>query len=320
MGIPNQTWGAEFILLGLSRDWRTQASLFVLFLVTYMLTLMGNFLILVLIWLDSRLHSPMYFFLGHLSLIDICYASSVIPQLLAHLLVVKKAIPYLRCAAQLYFSLALGGIEFLLLAVMAFDRYAAVCRPLRYPAIVTRGLCAWLAAACWGGGSLNSLLQTAITFRLPVGHDDRIDHISCELLAVVRLAGVDTSANEAAIVASSVVLLMTPCVLVLLSYIRIAVAVVKIRSPEGRQKAFNTCAAHLTVVALCYGMAIFLYSKPRSGHGPSALREKLISLFYALLTPVLNPVIYSLRNEEMKAAGWKLLGRCRELKSKMTLP
>ncbi|KAI2548301.1 olfactory receptor family 2 subfamily F member 2 [Homo sapiens] len=315
MEIDNQTWVREFILLGLSSDWCTQISLFSLFLVTYLMTVLGNCLIVLLIRLDSRLHTPMYFFLTNLSLVDVSYATSVVPQLLAHFLAEHKAIPFQSCAAQLFFSLALGGIEFVLLAVMAYDRHVAVSDRLRYSAIMHGGLCARLAITSWVSGSINSLVQTAITFQLPMCTNKFIDHISCELLAVVRLACVDTSSNEAAIMVSSIVLLMTPFCLVLLSYIRIISTILKIQSREGRKKAFHTCASHLTVVALCYGTTIFTYIQPHSG--PSVLQEKLISVFYAIVMPLLNPVIYSLRNKEVKGAWHKLLEKFSGLTSKL---
>uniref|UniRef100_A0A2R8ZG93 Olfactory receptor n=1 Tax=Pan paniscus TaxID=9597 RepID=A0A2R8ZG93_PANPA len=317
MGTDNQTWVSEFILLGLSSDWDTQVSLFVLFLVMYVVTVLGNCLIVLLIRLDSRLHTPMYFFLTNLSLVDVSYATSVVPQLLAHFLAEHKAIPFQSCAAQLFFSLALGGIEFVLLAVMAYDRYVAVCDPLRYSAIMHAALCARLAVTSWATGSINSLVHTTITFQLPTCTNKFIDHISCEILAVIRLACVDTSSNEVTIMVSSIVLLMTPFCLVLLSYIQIISTILKIQSREGRRKAFQTCASHLTVVALCYGVAIFTYIQPHSS--PSVLQEKLISLFYAILTPMLNPMIYSLRNKEVKGAWKKLFWKFSGLTSKQAI-
>ncbi|XP_045877267.1 olfactory receptor-like protein OLF3 [Meles meles] len=315
METDNQTWVREFILLGLSSDWDTRVSLFVLFLITYTVTVLGNFLIILLIRLDSRLHTPMYFFLTNLSLVDVSYATSIVPQMLAHFLAAHKAIPFVSCAAQLFFSLGLGGIEFVLLAVMAYDRYVAVCNPLRYSVIMHGGLCVRLAITSWVSGSVNSLIQTVITFQLPMCTNKYIDHISCELLAVVRLACVDTSSNEIAIMVSSIVLLMTPFCLVLLSYFQIISTILKIQSTEGRKKAFHTCASHLTVVVLCYGMTIFTYIQPRSS--PSVLQEKLISVFYAILMPMLNPMIYSVRNKEVKGAWQKLLGQLSLLTSKL---
>ncbi|XP_066222641.1 olfactory receptor-like protein OLF3 [Saccopteryx leptura] len=315
MGTDNKTWVREFILLGLTSDWNTQVSLFVLFSITYMVTVLGNFLIVLLIRLDSRLHTPMYFFLTNLSLVDIFYTTSIVPQMLVHFLAEEKAISFVNCAAQLFFSLGLGGIEFVLLAAMAYDRYVAVCDPLRYSVIMHGGLCTRLAITAWVSGSVNSLVQTAITFQLPMCSNKFIDHISCEALAVVRLACVDTSSNDIAIMVSSIVLLMAPLCLVLLSYVKIIATILEIRTSEGRMKAFYTCASHLTVVVLCYGMAIVTYIQPRSG--PSVLREKLVSLFYAILTPMLNPMIYSLRNKEVKGAWYKLLGRLSGLTSKL---
>nr|XP_025710773.1 olfactory receptor-like protein OLF3 [Callorhinus ursinus] len=315
MGTGNQTWVREFILLGLFSDWDMRVFLFVLFLITYMVTVLGNLLIVLLIRLDSRLHTPMYFFLTNLSLVDVSYATSIIPQMLANFLAAHKAIPFVSCAAQLFFSLGLGGIEFVLLAVMAYDRYVAVCDPLRYSVIMHGGLCTRLAVTSWVSGSINSFIQTAIAFQLPMCTNKYIDQISCELLAVVRLACVDISTNEIAIMVSSIVLLMTPFCLVLLSYIQIISTILKIRSTEGRKKAFHTCASHLTVVVLCYGMAIFTYIQPHSS--PSVLQEKLISLFYAVLTPMLNPMIYSVRNKEVKGAWQKLLGQFSGITSKL---
>ena len=315
MGADNQSWVREFILLSLSSDWDTQVALFILFLVMYLLTVLGNVLIVLLIRLDSRLHTPMYFFLTNLSLVDVSYATSIVPQMLVHFLAEHKGIPYVSCAAQLFFSLGLGGIEFVLLAVMAYDCYVAVCDPLRYSVIMHGGLCARLAVTSWVSGSVNSLVQTTITFQLPMCMNKYIDHISCEILAVVRLACVDTSSNEVAIMVSSIVLLMTPFCLVLLSYIRIVSTILKIQSTEERKKAFCTCASHLTVVVLCYGMTIFTYIQPNSS--PSVLQEKLISVFCAILMSVLNPMIYSLRNKEVKGAWQKLLGQLSGLTSKL---
>ncbi|XP_008527464.2 olfactory receptor-like protein OLF3 [Equus przewalskii] len=315
MGTDNQTWVREFILLGLSNDWDTKVTLFVLFSITYLVTVLGNFLIVLLIRLDSRLHTPMYFFLTNLSLVDVSYATSIVPQMLVHFLAGRKVIPYVSCAAQLFFSLGLGGIEFVLLAVMAYDRYVAVCDPLRYSVIMHGGLCTRLVITSWVSGSINSLMQSTITFQLPMCTNKFIDHISCEILAVVRLACVDTSSNEIAIMVSSIVLLMAPFCLVLLSYIKIISTILKIQSTEGRKKAFQTCASHLTVVVLCYGMTIFTYIQPHSS--PSVLQEKLISIFYAILMPVLNPVIYSIRNKEVKGAWKKLLRQLSGLTSKL---
>nr|XP_020753222.1 olfactory receptor 2F1-like [Odocoileus virginianus texanus] len=312
MGRENLTWVSEFVLLGLSGDRQTQAGLFVLFGAAYLLTLLGNGLILVLIRLDPRLQLPMYFFLGNLSVVDICYTSSGVPQMLAHFLLEKKTISSARCGTQHFFSLALGGTEFLLLAAMAYDRYVAVCDPLRYAAVMGLQLCAGLAAVSWLVGLANAAVETAVTVRLPTCGRHVLNHVACETLALVRLACVDVTLNQAVIVASSVVVLLAPCCLVALSYARIVAAVLRIRSSGGRRKAFGTCASHLTVVSMSYGMALVTYMQPRST--ASAEQDKVVVLFYAVVTPMLNPLIYSLRNKEIKAALTRVLTRSSQSK------
>lgn len=212
-----QTWVSEFILLGLSSDWGTQVFLFILFLTMYLVTIVGNFLLLLLIGLDNRLHTPMYFFLTVLSFVDLCYANSIVPQMLTHLLSAQKSIPFHSCVLQLCASLALGGSEFFLLGAMAYDRYVAVRHPLHYTVIMHGGLCLGLAAGCLGAGLINSLMETIITFRLPLCHNI-INHFACETLAVLRLACVDISFNMVMVAISGFLVIMLPCSLVLFSY------------------------------------------------------------------------------------------------------
>ncbi|XP_058579449.1 olfactory receptor-like protein OLF3 [Neofelis nebulosa] len=306
MGQENktQTWVREFIMLGLSSDWKMQVFLFVLVLTMYLVTLVGNVLILLLIRLDSRLHNPMYFFLSVLSFVDLCYSNSFAPQMLAHLLSARKSIPFYSCVLQLYISLALGGSEFFLLGAMAYDRYVAVCHPLHYTVIMHGQLCVGLAAGCLVVGFTNSLMETIITFRLPLCHSV-INHFACETLAVLRLACVDVSFNKVMVAISGFLVIMLPCFLVLFSYVRIVAAILNIRSAQGRSKAFGTCASHLTVVCMCFGATIFTYLGPRSAS--SEEEEKMVALFYALVAPMLNPMIYSLRNKEVMAALQKVL-------------
>ncbi|XP_066113884.1 olfactory receptor-like protein OLF3 [Saccopteryx bilineata] len=313
----NLTWVGEFILLGLSSDRQTQAGLFVLFAAAYLLTLLGNGLIILLVLLDARLRLPMYFFLCHLSVVDICYTSSGVPQMLVHLVLEKKTISFTRCGSQLFFSLALGGTEFLLLAAMAYDRYVAVCDPLRYAAVMGPKRCTALAAISWLVGVANSAVETAITMRLPTCGHHVLNHVACETLALLSLACVDITLNQIVIVASSVVVLLVPCGLVSLSYAHIVAAILRIRSTGGRRKAFWTCASHLTVVSMCYGMALVTYVRPQST--ASAEQDKLVVLFYAVVTPMLNPLIYSLRNKEMKAALSRVLRSSQSKQWSMTL-
>lgn len=303
-----QTWVSEFILLGLSSDWGTQVFLFVLFLTMYLVTVVGNSLLLLLIRMDNRLHTPMYFFLTVLSFVDLCYANSIVPQMLAHLLSAQKSIPFHSCVLQLYASLALGGSEFFLLGAMAYDRYVAVCHPLHYTVIMHGGLCLGLAAGCLGAGLINSLMETIITFRLPLCHNI-INHFACETLAVLRLACVDISLNMVMVAISGFLVIMLPCSLVLFSYGHIVAAILRIRSTQGRSKAFGTCASHLTVVSMCFGATMFTYLGPRSAS--SVKEEKMIALFYAVVAPMLNPVIYSLKNKDVLAALWKVLEKFR---------
>ncbi|XP_014934316.1 olfactory receptor 2F1-like [Acinonyx jubatus] len=308
----NLTWESEFVLLGLSSDRQTQAGLFVLFAAAYLLTLLGNGLIILLIGQDVRLHLPMYFFLCNLSVVDICYTSSGVPQMLVHFLLEKKTISFTRCGTQLFFSLALGGTEFLLLAAMAYDRYVAVCDPLRYMAVMSPRCCTGLAAVSWLVGLVNSTVETVVTMRLPTCGHHVLNHVACETLALVRLACVDITLNQVVILASSVVVLLVPCCLISLSYTYIVAAILRIRSTGGRRKAFGTCASHLTVVSMSYGMALVTYMQPHST--ASAEQDKVVTLFYAVMTPMLNPLIYSLRNNEMKAALSRVLMRSSESK------
>ncbi|XP_028381030.1 olfactory receptor-like protein OLF3 [Phyllostomus discolor] len=299
-----QTWVREFILLGLARDRKAQVSLFVLFLTMYLVTIVGNVLILLLIRLDSRLHTPMYFFLTILSFVDLCYANSIVPQMLAHFFSARKSIPFPSCVLQLHVSLAMGGSEFFLLGAMAYDRYVAVCHPLHYTVIMHGGLCLGLAAGSLVAGFTNSLMEAIITFRLPLCHNI-INHFACETLAVLRLACVDISFNMVMVAISGFLVIMLPCSLVLVSYGHIVAAILRIRSAQGRSKAFGTCASHLTVVCMCFGATIFTYLRPRSASAVE--EEKTVALFYAVVAPMLNPLIYSLRNKDVMAAFQKLL-------------
>uniref|UniRef100_A0A8D0GDE5 Olfactory receptor n=1 Tax=Sphenodon punctatus TaxID=8508 RepID=A0A8D0GDE5_SPHPU len=296
----NETSVTEFIVLGLSNLHDTQLGLFVLFLIMYLITLTGNTIIIVAIQLDPRLSTPMYFFLSNLSFLDICYTTSVVPQMLTHFLAEHKTISFTRCMTQLYVSLSLGSIEFILLAAMAYDRYVAICHPLQYTATMSRMVCVQMAVVSWGSGFFNSLVQTVLTMRLSFCGFNTINHFACEAVALLKMACSDTYVNEVVLVIASFLILIVPAFFIILSYGRIITSILRIRSLEGRYKAFSTCASHLTVVTLCYGTAIFAYMRPRASVSPS--QDKMFSLFYALVTPMLNPIIYSLRNQEVKGA------------------
>ncbi|XP_075769847.1 olfactory receptor 2G3-like [Pelodiscus sinensis] len=303
----NQSSFGDFILVGMSDRPQLERLLFGLVFVFYAVSLLGNTTIIVVSWRDPRLHTPMYFFLSNLSFLDLCYTTSVGPQTLVNLGSPLKSISWLGCVAQLYVSLSLGCTECLLLAVMAYDRYAAVCRPLHYTAVMHRRLCLQLAAAAWLAGFGNSLLQTGLTLRLPRCGRHRVEHFMCELPALLKLACTDTTLNELELLASAVVFLLVPLGLILVSYGHIGAAVRRMRSAQGRLKALNTCASHLAVVTLFYGTAISMYLQPPSSYSQD--RGKAVSLFYTMVTPMLNPLIYTLRNKEVHGALRRMLGR-----------
>ncbi|XP_019310182.1 olfactory receptor 13C7-like [Panthera pardus] len=296
----------EFILQGLSEYPKVEKLLFVMCLMMYLVILLGNSPLIILTLLDSHLHTPMYFFLGNLSFLDICYTSSFIPSMLIHFLSQKKTISFTRCVVQMSVSYTMGSTECVLLAVMAYDRYMAICNPLRYPIIMSKALCIQMAALSWGLGFLNSLTETILAIQLPFCGKNVINHFVCEILAFVKLACADISLNEIAIMLGNVIFLFSPLLLICISYIFILSTVLRINSAEGRKKAFSTCSAHLTVVTVFYGTILFMYMKPKS---KDSAVDKLIALFYGVVTPMLNPIIYSLRNTEVLGAMRKLMRR-----------
>ncbi|ERE82443.1 olfactory receptor 13D1 [Cricetulus griseus] len=297
----------EFFLVGLSQYPELQLFLFVLCLIMYLIILLGNSLLIIISVLDSRLHTPMYFFLGNLSFLDICYTSSSIPQMLIMFMSERKSISFLGCALQMFISLGLGSTECVLLAVMAYDRYAAICNPLRYPIIMNKVLYVHMAVWSWVVGCLNSLVQTVFAMVLPFCGHNVIDHLTCEILALLKLVCSDITMNVLIMTVASVVLLMIPLLLISVSYIFILSSILRINSSEGRKKAFSTCSAHLTVVILFYGSALFMYMKPKSKHTKAS--DEIIVLSYGVVTPMLNPIIYSLRNKEVKEAVKKILSK-----------
>ncbi|XP_015673922.1 olfactory receptor 2G3-like [Protobothrops mucrosquamatus] len=301
----NQSYQGEFILLGVADRPSLEMLLFALVLVCYMMTLLGNTTIIVVSRLDPGLHTPMYFFLSNLSFIDLCFTTSLGPHMLVNFWRKSKTISYGGCAAELYNILALGSTECILLAVMAYDRYAAICHPLRYTTIMSHSLCFMMAAVTWTSGFSVSLVHTVMTLRLPLCGRNRVDHFFCELPAFLKLACVDTSLNEVVIFSTSVVFLLVPVILIMVSYGYIASAVLRIRSAEGRKKAFNTCSSHLMVVWLFYGTAIFNYFQPPSNYSHD--QGKMISLFYTFVTTMLNPLIYTLRNKDVHKALQRLM-------------
>ncbi|XP_037700626.1 putative olfactory receptor 2I1 [Choloepus didactylus] len=303
----NQSTEESFFLLGFS-DWPSlQPVLFALALLCYLLTLAGNSAIVLLAVRDLHLHTPMYYFLCHLALVDAGFTTSVVPPLLANLRGRARRLPRGGCMAQLCASLALGSAECVLLAVMALDRAAAVCRPLRYTGLASPRLCRSLAAASWLGGLANSAAQTALLAARPLCAPRQLDHFICELPALLKLAcGGGGDATERQMFAARVVILLLPSAVILASYGSVAGAVWDMRSCGGRRKAVGTCGSHLTAVCLFYGSAIYTYLQPTRSYNQG--RGKFVSLFYTVVTPALNPLIYTLRNKEVKGAARRLLG------------
>ncbi|XP_012623592.3 olfactory receptor 2A1/2A42-like [Microcebus murinus] len=309
----NQTMVTQFILLGFLVDRRIQMLLFGLFSLFYILTLLGNGVILRLVCLDSRLHSPMYFFLSHLAIVDIAYACSTVPQMLVNLLDPAKPISFAGCLTQTFLFLSFAHTECLLLVVMSYDRYVAICHPLRYSVIMSWRVCIVLAITSWACGSLLALVHVVLILRLPFCGPHEINHFFCEILSVLKLACADTRLNLVVIFAASVFILVGPPCLVLVSYSRILLTILSMQSGEGRRKAFSTCSSHLCVVGLFFGSAIVMYMAPKSRHPEE--QQKILFLFYSFCNPILNPLIYSLRNAEVQGSLRRAL--CKESHSQL---
>ncbi|XP_072805792.1 olfactory receptor 2G6-like [Vicugna pacos] len=290
-----------FLLLGFSDQPQLERILFVIILFVYILSLLGNTAIILVSCLDPKLHTPMYFFLCNLSCVDICFTTSVAPQLLVTMSRKDKNMSYGACVTQLYVAMGLGSSEcVVLLAVMAYDRYAAVCRPLCYTTIMHPQLCLSLASTAWLGGLITSLIQCSLNLQLPLCGHRKLDHIFCEVPVLIRLACVDTTFNEVELFVASVIFLIVPVSLILVSYGCITQAVLRMKSAAGRRKAFGTCSSHLAVVIIFYGTIIFMYLQPAKSS--SRIRGKFVSLSYTIVTPLLNPIIYTLRNKDVKGA------------------
>ncbi|XP_054850186.1 olfactory receptor 2D3-like [Eublepharis macularius] len=307
MGADNFTSTTEFILVGLSNDRETQILLFVLILLTYSFTLVGNLGIIMLVQMDSHLHTPMYFFLTHLSSVEICYVTSTIPQILAHLLIGHAGLSLIRCALQMYAALSLGSAEAFLLGVMAYDRFLAICHPLIYTTAMGRWRQLQLASASWVGGFFVAAVCVIITFSHPFCRPCCINHFICEIPMVLKLACDDTHTTEFIIFLFAGMVLLVPFSIILISYGLILLSMFQMRSAAGLRKAFSTCGSHLVVVIMFYGGATFTYIIPQSGRSPDT--DKEIAVFYVVVTPLLNPIIYTLRNKDVHEALAKVLQR-----------
>ncbi|XP_040338728.1 olfactory receptor 6M1-like [Herpailurus yagouaroundi] len=297
MDMQNQTTVTEFTLTAFPVIRKLQISLFVVLLFIYMLTLTGNIVIMSLIWADNRLQTPMYFFLSNLSFLDILYTTSVTPKLLACLLEDRKTISFAGCMIQIYFFFFLGTVEFILLAVMSFDRYVAICNPLRYTIIMNSNVCLLLVLGCWVGAFFSVLCPIIVVSRLPYCYKE-ISHFFCDIAPLLQVACIDTHFIEMINFFLSSLVLLTSLVLTIVSYTYIISTILHIPSAQGRQKAFSTCASHITVVSIAYGSNIFMYVRPSQSR--SLDFDKVTAVMTVMVTPLLNPFIYSLRNEKVK--------------------
>ncbi|XP_008520846.2 olfactory receptor 2A2-like [Equus przewalskii] len=309
----NQTWITEVTLLGFqvdpALDTDVEVLLFWLFSLFYIFSLLANGVIFGLICLDPSLHTPMYFFLSHLAIIDISYASSNVPKMLANLVKHNKTISFVPCIMQTFLYSGFAATECLLLVVMSYDRFVAICHPLHYTVIMNWRVCIVLTFTSWSGGFILSLVQVILLLRLPFCGPQEVNHLFCEILSVLKLACADTWINQVVIFATCVFILVGPLCLMLVSYMRILWAVLKIQSKEGRIKAFSTCLSHLCVVGLLFGIAMVVYMVPDSNQREE--QEKILSLFHSLFNPMLKPLIYSLRNAQVKGALYQALQRKR---------
>ncbi|XP_052606346.1 olfactory receptor 12 [Peromyscus californicus insignis] len=293
-----------FVLVGFGGGAETQALLFAVFLVLYVVTVLGNLTMIVVITLDARLHSPMYFFLKNLSFVDLCYSSVIAPNALANFFSSSKVISFEGCATQLFFFSLLATTETFLLAVMAYDRFMAICSPLRYPVTMCHMACVRLVLGTFCVGCLNSIVQTSLTFQLPFCSSNRIDHFYCDVPPLLQLACGSTALNELLLFGLCGFIIVSTTLAVLVSYGYITVTILRMHSGSGRHKVFSTCGSHLTAVSLFYGTLFVMYAQP--GAVTSMEQGKVVSIFYTLVIPMLNPLIYSLRNKDVKDALWRL--------------
>ncbi|XP_037703382.1 olfactory receptor 8S1-like [Choloepus didactylus] len=298
MALENHSTINEFILLGLSAAPHIQAFFFGLFLEIYLLTMTGNLMMLVVIRADSHLHTSVYFFLSHLAFLDLCFSSVTVPKLLENLLSQKKTISVKGCLVQAFFLIESGATEVCLLAVMAYDRYVAVCHPLHYRQMMSNQLCKGLVWGSWGLGFLDALLNILPTMNFNFCGDDSIPHFSCELPSLFSLSCSDVSTSFTVLLSSSLLYVLGTSFLIFYSYAQIVSTIVSISSSLGRSKTFSTCSSHLTTVLLLYGSAFLRYLMPTSG----SPMELIFSVQYNVITPLVNPLIYSLRNKEVQAA------------------
>ncbi|XP_075415652.1 olfactory receptor 1L6-like [Tenrec ecaudatus] len=305
----NQSHLTEFLLLGLTTDPKQQMWLFAIFLAMYLINVVGNSVIIAAIRGDVCLHTPMYFFLSNLSLADICFTTVIVPAMLVNMITQRKTITFGQCLTQMYFFVAFGTTDSFLLAAMAIDRYVAICNPLHYTTTMSPRRCLLLVVVSWVVSHLHSLTHTVLMARLSFCGSNIIHHFFCDVQPLLTLSCSDTSVNELVTFTEGSFVLMSSLIFIIVSYVYIARAVLRVPSGGGRYKVFSTCGSHLTVVALFYGTIISVYIRPSSTY--SVTKDRVVTVIYTVATPMLNPFIYSLRNKDMKQALRKLTGRVR---------
>ena len=300
----NQSHITEFLLLGLTSDPKQQVWLFASFLAMYLVNVGGNSVIIAAIRGDAHLHTTMYFFLSNLSLVDICFTTVIVPQILVNMLTQRKAILFAQCLAQMYFFVAFGTTDSFLLAAMALDRYVAICHPLHYTTTMNPRRCFQLVTASWLVSHLHSLTHTILMARLSFCGPNVIHHFFCDVQPLLTLSCSNTSLNELLAFTEGSFVIMSPFIFITVSYVYITRAVLRVPSGRGRYKVFSTCGSHLMVVTLFYGTVISVYIRPSSTY--SVMKDRVITVIYTVVIPMLNPFIYSLRNKDMKQAMKKL--------------
>ncbi|KAG8548058.1 hypothetical protein GDO81_026830 [Engystomops pustulosus] len=303
--MTNNTFISEFVLLGLTDLAQLEVTLFIFFLVFYTTCLIGNLSIMVITVIDKTLHTPMYYFLWNLSFIDVCFSSVTVPKMLGDFLALKKTISFAGCITQMYFFHLFGTAEVLLLAVMSYDRYVAIGNPLRYSVIMNTRVCRLLSFSTWISGYFHSLLHTVMVARLPFCGPNLVKHFFCDIKPMLKLACADTSLNLKLLTRVTGTLTTSTLLLTLLSYVFISKFLLKIRTAAGRKRAFSTCSAHLTVVFLLYGTAIFTYSRPSTQD--SLDHDRAAAVLFTVVTPAINPIIYTLRNKDIKKSMKKIV-------------
>ncbi|XP_049643677.1 olfactory receptor 1F1-like [Suncus etruscus] len=307
MAARNYTEISEFLLLGLSEDPGEQRLLFLLFLSMYLVTGLGNLLIVLAIVTDARLHTPMYFFLANLASVDVCFTTTTVPKMLVNHVTGRRTISYVGCLTQMFFFIWFICIDSFLLGAMAYDRYAAICHPLHYATTMTPLVCVLLVGASWAGALGNALVHTVLMAQLSFCAHNRVPHFFCDVSPLLKLVCSDTSLINITLNTVGALPLFVPFMGILVSYSNIFAAVLRIPSRTGKQKAFSTCGSHLSVVSLFYGTLIGVYFNPTSLH--TAQKDTVAAVMYTVVTPMMNPFIYSLRNKDMKGALAALVGR-----------